>query len=54
MDIFAERREEVVDDAAAAGFDLGGDGHAGVIGSSRPSTCNVVILQHVMGVSRLG
>ena len=29
MDILAERREEIVDDAAAAGFDLGGDGHAG-------------------------
>ena len=29
MDIFAERREGVVDDAAAAGFDLGGDRHAG-------------------------
>ena len=29
MDIFAERRKQVVDDAAAAGFDLGGDGHAG-------------------------
>ena len=28
MDIFAERREEIVDDAAAAGFDLGGDRHA--------------------------
>ena len=28
MDILAERREEVVDDAAAAGLDLGGDGHA--------------------------
>ena len=29
MDILAERREEIVDDAAAAGFDLGGDRHAG-------------------------
>jgi len=29
MRVFAERREQVGDDAAAAGSDLGGDGHAG-------------------------
>ena len=29
MHILAERREEIVDDAAVAGFDFDGDRHAG-------------------------
>src|SRR5262245_42107275 len=29
LTVFADRREQVVDDAALAGLDLGGDGHAG-------------------------